>query len=35
MFFDYTMWGIVVEMDIYKQSIFVVLCITWSFKFHY
>jgi hypothetical protein len=32
---DYTMLGIAVELDPYKQKTFIGLCITWSFRFHY
>jgi hypothetical protein len=27
--------GIAIELNVYKQEIFIVLCITWSFGFHY
>jgi hypothetical protein len=33
MFLDYIVRGIVIELDICKQETFIVLCITWSFKF--
>jgi len=35
MFFDYAVWGIIVELNVHKQETFIALCITWSFKFHY
>jgi len=35
MFMDYTLWGITIELDVYKQETFIVLYIIWSFRFHY
>jgi len=29
------MLGIAIELKLYKQEIFIVLCITWSFRSHY
>jgi hypothetical protein len=34
MFLNYIVLGIAVELDLYKQETFIVLCITWSFRFH-
>jgi hypothetical protein len=31
---DYTMWGITIELDLYKQETLIVLCITWSLDFY-
>jgi hypothetical protein len=32
---DYPVQGIVVELDIYEQETFIVLCIIWTLKFQY